>query len=137
MADADYQNEQAIIRLEHAWTDAVVRRDGAELDRILADDFLIAGWLPDGKLGDKSFYIKDCLMPVDVKQSSCTYDQWKIRIFSTTAVVNCIFRCHAVISGQEWGGEFLFTDVWMKEGGSWRAVSRHSSPLIAAPAGKD
>lgn len=46
---------QQIVRLNDEWMRAVRERDAATLDRIIADDFLIAGWQPEGKLADKQF----------------------------------------------------------------------------------
>jgi ketosteroid isomerase-like protein len=132
MGDADYQIEEEITRLEHQWIDAVARRDPAALDRIIADDYLIAGWLPDGRLGDKQFYIEDCLKPVNVEQSSYNLGQWKVRAYGDVAVVNCRFECRALVDGQPWGGMVLFTDVWVRDGGRWKVAARHSSPVVEA-----
>ena len=136
MTEADYQIEQEIIRLTHEWMDAVARRDSAALDGIIAGDFLISGWLPDGGLADKKLYIEDCLRPVEVEQASYSYDRWKVRVYDDTAVVNCILHCQALVAAQERGGDFLLTDVWVKEGGHWRVVTRHSSPIAARKVGE-
>ena len=136
MTEADYQIEREIIKLTHEWMDAVARRDSAARDGIIAGDFLISGWLPDGRLADKKLYIEDCLRPVEVEQASYSYDRWKVRVYDDTAVVNCILHCQALVAGQEWGGDFLLTDVWIKEGGHWRVVTRHSSPIAARKVGE-
>lgn len=131
MADADYRIEQEITKLEHEWVEAVAQRDANTLDRIIADDFLIAGWLPGGQLGDKQGYIEDCLRPVNVEQASYNFDGWKIGVYGEIAVVNCRFECHAIVAGQPWGGVFLFTDVWVEAKGLWKVVRRHSSPVAS------
>ena len=133
MADAHYQVEQEIIRLNHEWIEAIGQRDAATLDRIIADDFIIAGWLPDGQLADKQFYIEDCLKPVNFEQPSYNFDRWKVRTHGDVALVNCVFECHALVAGQPWGGVFLFTDVWVTGNGQWQVVTRHSSAVFAAP----
>jgi len=133
MSGQNAQIEQEIIRLSHEWIEAVGRRDGDALDRILADDFLIAGWLWGGKLGDRQFYIDDCLRPVDLEQATFSYDRWKFRIYDEFVIANCAFKCRALVAGKEWGGEFLFTDVWIKQGNGWRVVTRHSSPVLDTP----
>ena len=135
MADADDRTAQEIRKLAHEWLDAARQRDGATLDRILADDFLISGWQPEGRLADKQFYIEDCLRPVEIQQGSYRFDQWRFRIYGETAVVNCVLDIHAVVNGHEWGAEVLVTDVWVKERGAWRAVTRHVSPIVRAKAG--
>jgi hypothetical protein len=35
-----------------------------------------------------------------------------------------------LIAGKEWGGEFIFTDVWIKQGTGWQVVTRHTSPVL-------
>ena len=130
MTDLDI--EQEIIKLAHEWIEAGGQRNRATLEQILADDFLIAGWLPEGQLGDKQTYIEDCLRPVVVEQPSYKYDRWKFRIYGDIAIVNCTLEIHALVGGSDWGGFFLFTQVWMKRDGRWQVVACHSSPILDA-----
>ncbi len=132
MSDRSTQIEQEIIRLAHEWVEAVGRRDSETLDRILASDFLIAGWLPGGQLGNKQFYLEDCLRPVEVRQATFSYDQWKFRIYDEIVIANSVFKCHVLVAGKDWGGDFLFTDVWIKKADGWQVVTRHSSPVLGA-----
>jgi hypothetical protein len=129
MSNQSARIEEEIIRLRREWTDAIGRRDRAALDRIISDDFLIAGWLPEGRVADKNFYLEDCLTPVDIDQASYTYERWEFRHYDQVVAANCLFKCRALVNGQEWGGAFLITDVWANKDGSWRAVMCHSSPV--------
>jgi ketosteroid isomerase-like protein len=129
MSDADNQTEQEIRRLAHEWLDAVPRRDRTTLERILADDFLIAGWQPEGRLADKQYYIEDCLRPVEIQEGSYKFDRWQVRRYGETAVVNCVLEVYAIVEGAKWGGVVLITDVWVREGEMWRVVTRHTSPI--------
>ena len=124
--------EQEIISLANKWIVAAGQRDRAVLERIIADDFLIAGWLPYGQLGDRQTYIEDCMRPIAVGESSYNYDQWKFRIYGDIAIANCILRIHALVGGSDWGGVFLHTQVWVKRDGLWRVVACHSSPVPEA-----
>jgi ketosteroid isomerase-like protein len=135
MADADSQTQQEIVQLAHEWLDAARQRDRAVLDRILADDFVISGWQPEGRLADKTYYVEDCLKPVDIQEGSYHFDQWKVRVYGETAVVNCTLDIRAVVEGHAWGGEVLVTDVWVREEGAWRVVTRHISPIVRAQDG--
>jgi hypothetical protein len=130
MADADYQTQEEIKKLAHEWLDAARGRDKATLDRILADDFIIAGWQPGGRLADKEYYVNDCLRPVEIQGGSYHFDNWKIRIYDNVAVVICTLDIRAIVEGHDWGGEVLMSDVWLKYEKSWRVVSRHTSPII-------
>ena len=132
MADADYKTQQEIQELSREWLEAARRRDHAALDRILSDDFVISGWQPEGRLADKQYYIEDCLKPVDIQEGYYHFDRWAIRVYDETAVVNCILDIHAIVNGYKWGGEVLITDVWVREQGAWRVVTRHTSPIVRA-----
>ena len=129
MADADYETEQEIKKLAHEWLDAIRGRDRATLERILAEDFMISGWQPEGRIADREFYLADCMIPVDIQEGSYKFDRWKVRMYGETAVVNCTLDIHAVVNGYKWGGEVLITDVWIREQETWRVVTRHTSPI--------
>ena len=134
MTDVAYQVEQEIIKLTHEWLKAVGQRDFATLDRIIADDFLIAGWLPEGQLGDKKLYLEDCMRPVDWQQPTYSYERWQFRVYNNIVIANCIFKFQALVGGKEWGGVFLITYVWINRSGSWQVTICHTSPMVAATA---
>jgi len=121
--------EQEIIKLTHEWKEAGRQRNRPTLERILADDFLIAGWLPEGKLGDRLTYIEDCMRPVEVEGASYRFGRWKFRRYGDTVIVNCILEIHAIVGGEAWGGVFLMTYVWVKRDGNWQVVSCHTSTV--------
>ena len=54
--------EEEIKALTHELMEAMRKRDEPTLDRILSDDFVIAGWQPEGRLADKKFYIADVMI---------------------------------------------------------------------------
>jgi ketosteroid isomerase-like protein len=130
VTDADQQTKDEIIKLAHELLDAMRRRDRPTLERIIADDFIISGWQPDGRLADKKFYVDDAMRPVDIQEGSYHYDNWQFRFYGDTAVVNCTLDIRAVVNGYEWGGEVLITDVWIRDQDSWRVVTRHTSPIV-------
>jgi ketosteroid isomerase-like protein len=124
--------EQEIVHLARAWMEAAQHRDRAGLERTLAEDFLIAGWRPDGQLADRAAYIEDCLRPVDVAQGSYRYDQWNVRAYGDVTLANCVLHLHALVAGQQWGGAFLLTQVWVRKAAGWQVVTCHSSPVVDA-----
>ena len=130
MTDPDIERE--IINLTHEWKEAGRQRNRATLERILADDFLIAGWLPEGKLGDRLTYIEDCMRPVEIEEGSYGFDRWKFRTYGDIAIANCILEIHAVVGGVAWGGVFQMTYVWEKRVGKWQVVTCHTSPVVDA-----
>jgi len=135
MTDADDQTADEIKRLAHDLLDAGRRRDRATLERLLADDFLIAGWQPGGGLADKQVYLDDMLRPIEIQEGSFKFDRWRVRIHGDDiALVNCILDIRAVVEGHPWGAEVLVSDVWVKEPIGWRVLARHTSPVNRAGA---
>ena len=114
--------DQEIQQLERAWMAAWVERDRATCERILADDFLLtsARGIPMRKsdwLAAMSSFV-------------CTVFTWEelvVRPFGDTAVVHGRSRQQASVSGQDWSGVFLVTDVWVRRNGQWQVVSRHGT----------
>lgn len=121
--------EQEIIKLAHEWIEAAGKRDRAALERILSNDFLIAGWLPDGQLADRQTYIEDCLRPVELEHPSYKVDRWRFRTYGDISIVNCMLEIHALVGQSEWGGVFLQTQVWVKRDNQWQVAACHSSPV--------
>ena len=128
--DTDNKTQEEIKALTNELMEAMRKRDEPTLDRILSDDFVIAGWQPEGRLADKKFYIADAMIPVEIESGSYRYDAWKFRVHGDVTVVNCTLDIHAIVSGHEWGGEVLITYVWIKERDRWRLLSSHSSPIV-------
>jgi ketosteroid isomerase-like protein len=124
--------EQDLRRLEHEWMDAVVRKDRAALDRLLADDFLLLGetWAGDRELTDKARCIDNSVTLIDA--TSFAFDKMRVQVREGAAVVHCLFTFEATVKGQPWKGTARVTDTWIREAGRWRVLARHASPLTPA-----
>jgi ketosteroid isomerase-like protein len=123
---ADAGAERAVTQLIHQWLDALVAKDFAAIDRIVADDYLIT--ISDGRLLNK----EQDLAPVrdaQLKFASAKVEDLKVRVFGDTAIATGT-GIYNVTYGER-GGETRerFTDVWLKRKGRWQAVSSHSTTL--------
>lgn len=116
-------SETEIPLLEHAWMDAWVAQDSATCERILADDFILTS--ARGSLMSKSEWLAGARGPFVC--SSFTWEQIQVRPFGDVAIVHGRSRQDATVSGQDWSGVFLITDVWVKRAGQWQVVSRHGT----------
>ncbi len=116
--------EREIMELQRAWMKAVMAHDADALQNILADEFTLTSVHSGGELVSKAQYLASF---GKVKNSLFSFRDVVIRIYGEMAVVNS--RFHQQYSGdtKEAAGEFLMTDVWVKRGGRWQAVSRHAS----------
>jgi ketosteroid isomerase-like protein len=121
--------EREIDSVEQELIDAMSKQDEATLDRIISDDFLIAGEPLGEKLADKKLYVADCLASGAAELVSASYDRIKLRFYGNTAIVNSILKYQVKIEGKEYGGAFLATRVWIKNDEQWRLVTTHSHRL--------
>ena len=115
--------EIAIPQLEESWMQAWVRRDRATCEAILADDFLLTS--ARGILMPKADWVAGAMGPFNC--TAFAWEQLTVRPFGDTAIVHGRAKQQASVSGQDWSGVFLVTDVWVRRDGQWQVVSRHGT----------
>jgi ketosteroid isomerase-like protein len=119
-------SEQGLRKLEKEWDNAIVSRDLTLLDRILNDDFQYID--SAGDVHSKSDIIQG------VKSSTATIEPFETedvqtRIYGTTGILTGRFTQKVTYEGKTYSGQFRYTDVYVKQEGSWRAVSAHASRI--------
>jgi hypothetical protein len=113
--------DQVITGLENQWVAAIVKKDTATIDRLLADDF-------SGTTDDQIYSKVDAIE--DVKSGtheSLVLDNIKVRIFGDTAVVTMGQTEKSRHADTDFSGHYLLTDVWARKNGQWTAVASHGS----------
>lgn len=111
--------EQALMQMEHDWTDAVLKKDTAALDKILGDDWVGQG--PTG-IATKAQVLAE-LKSGDAKIDSETLGEMKVRVFGNTAVVTGSDDEKSSYKGKDTSGHHVWTDVFVKRNGRWQAVA--------------
>jgi ketosteroid isomerase-like protein len=111
--------EQALMQMERDWTEANLKKDGATLDKILADD-----WVGQGLTGSatKAQALAD-LKSGDSKFDSITLGDMKVRVFGDTAVVTGSDDEKSSYKGKDTSGHWTWTDVFVKRQGRWQAAA--------------
>lgn len=126
--------ERALTEAEQKWMNAVKSHDDATLKQLLAVDFTFTSERAANSFNGRKRYVDHALR--DWKLESYGLDRLKVRLYGKgdVAVVNGSYQQQATVAGENWSGNFLFTDVWVRQGGVWKAVSRHLSrlPVVAA-----
>lgn len=114
-------SEQEVIDLTQAWMEAVQRKDTETLERILAPEYtyMASG---QGKLSRDEWL--DLLRIYDLH--GFEFVETDIRRYADVAIVMSRYRQTASVGGVPRTGEFLITDVWTIQEGSWRVVARSS-----------
>ncbi len=127
VAEDTTQIEKRIIDLEQRLMEALKQRDPAALKVLLADDFMLAGVNIPGTQPDKTRFIEWAQKKLELK--SYIIQKTTVRVYPTTAVVTTSYKRQAKIAGLPTDGDFTVTDVWVKRGKRWQAVSHHISRL--------
>lgn len=118
--------QKILLELERSWMNSLKISDADSLNQILAADFAFASpRMIDGR--DRAKYLEYALR--DLKLTFYELDKTTVRVFGRTAIVSGRLKQKATAKGEDWSGDYLFTDVWINRGGVWRAVSRHQSPI--------
>jgi ketosteroid isomerase-like protein len=117
--------EQELVKMENEWARAWQQPDPSTLEAIVSDDFTLTSSRSKGEVMNKRQYIDTTLKLVH--GDGYSFEKMKVRLYGDTAVINAHFQQTATFAGQDWSGDFLLTDVWVKRNGRWQVVARHSS----------
>jgi ketosteroid isomerase-like protein len=116
----------ALEKLNSEWLTAYKTRDGAALDRILADDF--EAIYPGGRILRKADLIKTATNPARTV-SDIGWDDLKILVFGDVAVVRARSRIVGKTAQGDFSGRNDYADIYVRRAGAWRAVSAHVVPV--------
>ena len=101
---------------------SVQNSDVKPFDEILGPDFYCSN--PDGSLVDRASFLKQTAQPIAIK--NLVAEDVLIRVMNDTAIIHARTR-YTRPDGTQGGGRY--TDVWMRQNGSWLAVSAHVTRL--------
>lgn len=119
--------EQVIRQLDHERIQSQIGANAVALNRIYADDFIGIG--PSGTVRTKPQVILD-FTSGELKFQSITTDDVRVRVYGNTAVETGRSTMIGQDKGKAVPRDNRFTRVWIKDGGRWRLVANHYSPLI-------
>jgi len=128
-----HESRHEIDQLEETWRDAILHRNSAAMDALLADDYMaITG---NGTLQSKDQTLAN-LRSGAVHFSSIEISDRKVRFYGTTALVTCRAEVSGVTPEGEVSGSYRYTRVYVRdERGMWRIVSFEAS-RIREPGGR-
>jgi ketosteroid isomerase-like protein len=124
--------EQQIRRLLREWDEAYKARDAGALAGILADEFVLKD--ASGTVLSRTEYLMSMIKSPDFS---------RVESFLSEDVRVAVKRDKATVTGrskvkgrprgrtQAFGGDYRFTDTWMKREGRWQVVSTESTNAAA------
>lgn len=118
------QVEQELKRINDEWAEALAQRDGAALDRIMADDFMFA-YPFDGD--DKGQFIADVVRG-EVSVKALAARDATVRVYEGTGVIFGSETANWQYRGRDFSGPYKFFRVYARRQGRWQLVILHLCP---------
>ncbi|NOT28112.1 MAG: nuclear transport factor 2 family protein [Acidobacteria bacterium] len=116
--------EATITQLERDWVAAIIKKDTAAIDRLLAEDF--NGTSPTAHVYPKSSAMDD-LTKGNFVVDSMVLDEISVNVYGDTAVAFTSQEEKSRYDGKDTSGHYHYTDVWVKKDGQWQVVASHGS----------
>jgi len=113
--------EEHLKGLVRQWDEAIVKRDTATLDRLLADEFEFVGGVK------KAAYLDSIKTQAADAVTSAVSTDLQVLVYDNTAVVTGLDTISGQSKGQPYVAKWLYTDVWVKRAGRWQCVRTHAS----------
>jgi uncharacterized protein (TIGR02246 family) len=119
---ASGEDEKALYQIEREMAEALVKKDAAAWDRMLASEFQ-ANYA--GFVGNRKQFLAD-LKSNAVKFESATNSEMQAVVLGGTAIVHGLMTSKSSMGGKDTSGQDRYTDVFVKRDGRWQCVTGHS-----------
>jgi hypothetical protein len=103
----------------HDYDQAQVKSDKAELERLLAPDYVLHN--SGGQVQDKASFIADQVAP-GYKLEPFTVEEKVEKVMGDSAILGGVARAKGTSGGEPYDVRLRFIDVWAKRGGRWVVV---------------
>src|SRR5712692_6328701 len=120
--------EGRIIALESAWDQAEQNKDATALASLLADNLVYVDY--DGSLRNKQQFLAT-IKSGNVSSEQINNEGVTVHLYNNNVAVSTgIYRDKGVEKGKPFQRRGRFTNVWIKQGGTWQCIASQST-LIA------
>jgi hypothetical protein len=131
-ARAEPGNREAVMAASHAFDQAQLSGDRAELERYLAPDFRIV--YSSGRVGDRAGFIANFTSPAlqiaEIRVEAPYYSD----LGRDAAIVGGVGIIRGTENGAPFEERFMFADTFVRRDGRWYAVYAQVTPFAAPPA---
>lgn len=121
--------ERELRNLNNEVAQMQVRKDVAAAKRLLANEYTFIQ--ADGQVSNKAQNV-EIIGSADFVCQSLTTDDVQVRVYGNTALIIGRANFKATYKGEDVGGEFRYTDVWVRQGGRWQNVASQATRLPTA-----
>lgn len=123
-----------IVELALAWAEAIVANDAAAIGAFMADDWMIVG--PDGAT-DKSDFLGLIASGDLVHDTMRAVGDARVEIHGSTAVYTARMINSGHFRGKRFAADEWTSDVFVRDGNSWKCVLSHVTRVAQGTAGAD
>jgi ketosteroid isomerase-like protein len=123
---AKVETETLLRQLNDEWVKAIVRRDAATLDRIMADDFLSAYPLE----GDDKTQLLNDLATGDLRVEYLNRENVSVRIWGNTAVLTGRDSAKWLYHGREQSGNYKIIHIYSNRDDEWKLVAVQACHIV-------
>jgi ketosteroid isomerase-like protein len=113
--------ERTLFDLEEQWTRALVARDAATFDRLLAPRFV---YTENAEVMTKRQLIDALVRGTDTVETAGNEDM-KAYVYGNTAVVTGWLVAKGRGKDGTFSRRYRYTDTWAKRGGHWQVIAAH------------
>ncbi len=108
------EDEQTLIKIQHEWAEARLKRDSSFPQRIEADDFTVV-WF-NGTIVSKEEDLKS------YESTDTVFTDFKIVVGQGS------IKAHT--KTQDLSGKYVWTDTFVKQRGAWTAAASQVTPVV-------
>jgi ketosteroid isomerase-like protein len=119
--------EQAVLKLEQQWEDALINSDVAALERIYDDSLIYTH--SNGSVDNKSAYVGNIKSSV-TKYQSMKRDDIKVSVYGATALVTCHWEVHVLSRGNKIDTNARYIHVYVKRKDGWKMVAHQATRIV-------
>jgi ketosteroid isomerase-like protein len=119
--------EQAVLKLEQQWEDALLKSDVAALERIYDDSLIYTH--SSGAVDNKSVYVGN-IKSGATKYEAMKRDDIKVSVYDDTALVTCLWEVHVLNRGNKLDINARYIHVYVKKKDGWKMVAHQSTRIV-------
>ncbi len=122
-----HESRHEIDQLEQTWRDAIIHRNAAVMDGLLADDYIAI--TSNGTLQSKEQTLSN-LRGGTLHFASIDFSDRKVRFYGQTALVTSRAEVSGTNADGDVSGSYRYTRVYVRDGsGGWKIVSFEASRI--------
>ncbi len=122
------QARDVLLKLTDQITSAKSKKDVAQLERLLTDEFILTN--PAGFVASRSEYLDGVKADTATYESVTNHDQ-VLSVYENAAVVTGSTIVKGRFDGHDIGGEFRFTNVFIRRKDSWQCAAMQLTRVMS------